>query len=88
MFNLTKLFSSSQGLYSPPPNPDKPLSRKPAYRGGKIYRITVRSTPKINRKRELKERKQALRKWKRERGISGRVSSESFAAFKGELQNR
>lgn len=65
----------------PPPNPDKPLLRKPAYRGGKVYKMAPRATPKINRRRELKTRKAALRKWKRAAGISGRLSSSEHSMF-------
>ena len=81
MFDTTMLYTVSP-RYSPPPNPDKPTQRKPAYRGGHVCEVTVRATPKINRRRELKAINAALRAWKRKAGIVGRLDSGAFDMFK------
>ena len=82
MFSLDQIFNPG-GLsrYEPPPNRDKPTQRKPNYRGGVVCGVTIRSTPKVNRRIELKGRNAALRSWKKNAGIVGRVDSGVHSMF-------
>jgi len=78
MLNIIRTYIVSP-RYSPPPPGTR--RRTPELRGGVISSITVRVTPKVNRRRELKARCAALRKWKRVARISGRLDSGAYSMF-------
>lgn len=45
------------------------------------FSVTVRDEPKVNRRRELKKRNAALRKWKRRCGVNGRMDAGIYEMF-------
>jgi len=79
MFSDIFDISETKPKYSPPPTISGGRPRGVCYM--RSYPFPVGTKPRVNSRRVKKMKCSAMRKWKRERGISGRLSDSNYILF-------